>query len=173
MRPQTAGRPSCARPCPPLARRPRRPRLLPGPGPHRALAPGPGDGGRDPVGRRAVPQRGEGGERAGPGRGLALVEPAPAPHLIDAGRCLAGLTVPEGRRLRVVALPRPRAHRSLVWWGRGGDGRSASAPGAATTVVARSQIDGPGAGSVPGPRGRGTRARVGTGAGGEVVPGAA
>src|SRR5579875_455556 len=99
--------PTRSPPRPSLARRPRRPRLLPGPGPDRALAPGAGNGGRDPVGRGAVPQRGEGGKRAGPGRGLALVEPAPAPHLIDAGRCLVGLTVPEGRRLRVVALPLP------------------------------------------------------------------
>src|SRR5579875_2536104 len=121
-------------PRPPLARRPRRPRLLPGPGPHRALAPGPGDGGLDPVGRGAVPRGGEGGDRAGPGRGPALAGPAPAPHLIDASRPRSAarprgkrgesprpgrLDGARGRRPRVVALP-------------------ASAPDAATTVVARS-----------------------------------
>ncbi len=61
-------------PHPPLARRPQRPRLLPGPGPDRGHAPEPGDGGRDPVGRGAVPRGGEGGDRAGPGRGPVLAE---------------------------------------------------------------------------------------------------
>ncbi len=92
---------------------------------------------RDPVGRGAVPQRGEGGDRAGPGRGPALAEPAPAPHLIDAGRCLAGGDpppgrgatrggpparpgVPEGHRLLVVALPAsaPELRPVWSWWTR-------------------------------------------------------
>ncbi len=122
-------------PRPPLARRPRCPRLLPGPGPHRALAPGPGDGGLDPVGRGAVPQRGEGGDRAGPGRGPALAEPAPAPHLIDAGRCLVGLTVPERRRLLVVAVPAFPGAGRVTRNGRDGDDSEAFAGSSLTRLA--------------------------------------
>jgi hypothetical protein len=111
-------------PRPPLPQRSRRPRLRPGPGPDRGLAPGPGEGGRDALRRGAVSRGGEEGDRAGPGRGPALAELVPPPHPVPAGPCLAGFdpkpgggasrgcpsglassTVPEVCRLLAVALP--------------------------------------------------------------------
>jgi hypothetical protein len=126
------------------------PTTSPPPWPDRGLALGPGEGGRDTVCREPCcketkGERGRDQRRSGTGRASTATSSGPC----RAGRdpkpgggekgcpfSLVSVTVPEGRRLLVVALP---ARRSFIWRGRGGAEPRTGEPGAATPVVARSK----------------------------------